>query len=296
MRAIGLDVGGTNIKAGVIDKDGKIIKRILTPTCSHRGPLEVVQRICDVVNQFDTKNVIGAGIGIAGILNHSRNQIHCSPHLKGIEKINLYKEIKKRVRARFCLENDANMAAYGEKWLGGGRGVKNFVLLTLGTGIGGGVVVNGELVVGERNSGAELGHVKVSYEGERCECGGRGCAEAYASATAIVKRYNRIFNREITAQQIFDRAKTWDRVCWKIVNEAIEYLAILIANLVHIFSPQKVLLSGGIANAGRILYEPLKKRVKKHLIKGFDIKIERAKLGEDAGFIGAGGWAFKNFG
>jgi glucokinase len=120
--------------------------------------------------------------------------------------------------------------------------------------------------------------------------------EAYSSATAILKRYRKIYKEEITVQEIFAKAKKGDKFCRQIVYEAVEYLAVLISNLVHIFSPQKILLSGGIANAGRILYGPLKKLVKSHLIKGFDVSIERARLGEEAGFIGAAGWAFKNFG
>ncbi len=302
MAIIGIDIGGTNIKAGLVEK-GRIKSRYHLPTISEMGVEHSIQQIKRIIynvisSQKQRKGISGIGIGIAGIIDSRNGIVRFSPNLKGWHNIQLgkilYQEFKKPVK----IINDVNAILLGEWQFGAGRGYKNLFLFTIGTGVGGAAVCEGRMLFGANGFAGEFGHTTIEFNGPKCLCGNYGCLERYVGARYIVKLARRkIKNKasrlnkyaELTPKIIADEAKKGDRLAREIFSEIGHYIGIGVANIVNLFDPEVVIISGGIAGAGRILFEPIKRSAYQRILgAGYrNFKILPAQLGDDAGILGA---------
>jgi glucokinase len=310
--SVGVDLGGTNIVSAIVNYQGKIVSHLKVPTLAGRGKEATIKRIIETIHEniiessITLDNIIGIGIGAPGPLDIKRGIINFAPNLPGWRDVHLRKILEDEFDMKVVLENDANAAAWGERCFGVGRGVDNLVCFTLGTGIGGGIIIDGKIYHGSNYGAAELGHMTVNKDGPRCNCGNYGCLEAYSSATGIK---NRIKNRikegikseflnfddddelleSLRLKSIFETARKGDKLTKDIVEEAISYLGIAIANIANILNPEMVVLVGGITNEGDKLLSPLRKEVKKRAFYSNykSLKIVIGELGGHAGVLGA---------
>ena len=252
------------------------------------------------------------GIGSPGVFDKQATEVVFAPNLPDWNNVPLVEILEEHFGKPVALDNDANAAAWGEFWAGAGKDVSSMVMLTLGTGIGGGIILDGKLWHGHDNAGAELGHITIDYRGRKCACGNIGCIEAYASATSTVKRFiegveageeTRLAEavkkgEAITTKMMHEAALAGDAYSRRVIEETGELLGVLIVSIVHALEPQIVVLSGGMSNAGDMLLKPMKRvvweRAWARALEEFDIRL--ATLGEDAGFIGAAGCALTRFG
>jgi len=308
--AIGVDLGGTKIGAALVNKNGDIKKYIKNPTNAQQGKDVVIDRIKETINQLINQsgvnfdNISGIGVGVPGQLDARTGMVYSAPNLPGWKEVPICRIIEERFQVPVFLENDANAAAWGEKIFGVGQGVRDMVCLTLGTGIGGGLIFNGKIYHGNKFAAGEVGHIIVNKGGPHCNCGGYGCLETYSSATGI---RDRIFDRvkklnknnseslsksdinNISLPDIFKRARKGDPLVKDIVDDAIEYLGVGITILVNLLNPKMVVLVGGIANEGDKLLIPLKNYVFGRAMKIMleDLQIVLGNLKGQAGVLGA---------
>lgn len=304
----GVDIGGTNIKIGLITAQRRLVAHASIPTQAQAGPKQAMARSVETVrdliarHRLDPRALRAVGAGAPGPVDPRRGVLLTAPNL-GWRNVPLQRLLAGAFKRPAFVENDANLAAWGEAWAGAGRDCDHFVLLTLGTGIGGGIVLNRELWCGVRASAAEVGHLTVVADGETCGCGAKGCFEAYASATALVRFYRRFAARArngsaalaepVSAAAIFQAAARGDAPARAAVDHVVKFLAIGIASLVKLLDPDKVLLTGGMANARSQLLTPLRAQVRALIEPSFPYKpvVAVGRLGDRAGLYGAAGWA-----
>jgi glucokinase len=287
---IGIDIGGTNIKAVLTDKTGRILdfKKIST----EKNADDIENGICSLIDFFKNSThlsgkVKAIGIGAAGAINKEKGIIITSANIPAWNKYPLVKKIEKKIGIRAFLENDATTAVIGELWQGNGKRFSNWIMLTLGTGIGGGVVINGKLYTGRSGSAMEVGHTTIEYKGRKCPCGNTGCLERYASATAMVetaisglKKYpkssvnRRIRNEDITSRLLYEEAMKGDLFAKNVFTEVSEFLGIGISNLVSIFNPEAVIIGGGLSGAYKFILPAVKKTVEKRVQAGLKENIK----------------------
>ncbi len=309
--AVGVDVGGTNIKVGLVDQDGQVLSKAKLPTLLTRNVDAVLDDVATLVVRAITKAninvdaVAGVGIGSPGPLSPSEGVIRDAANLPGFQNIALRDRVASRTRLPAILTNDADAAAFGEYWVGVGKNIDSMVLFTLGTGIGAGVVIGGQLLHGHFENAAELGHTIVEPNGIPCTCGQRGCLERYASAGNVATRAaERIKAGEdsclatmeggveaITAERVAQAVGTGDKVAKEIWDDACRYLAIGCVNVQHAFNPALVVLGGGMSAAGDLLLGPVRDHFDKLTWKLVDDRprIVITALHNDAGLIGAAG-------
>lgn len=296
--AVGIDIGGTNIRAALIDRHGQIETKLKEPTSAN--PLSVIHHLLDRLYFSQSKNICGIGVAVAGIIDRDGGSVIRSPNIPDLTTVNLKADLEKRYKTCVVVENDANAAAYGEKILGAGKNYKNFVVFTLGTGIGGGVVINNKLLP----IAAEIGHMSINTNGQSCACGNTGCLESYASGTAIISSavsqiekgaesilknfYDGNFYK-INAKDVYNAAMEGDFLSRTILREAGKILGIAIANIINIFSPDAVVLTGGVSRAWNIYADSAIKEASRRALKELfkRANIIRSALGDDAGIIGA---------
>ena len=303
---VGVDLGGTNIKAGVVSPEGEILSRGRVPTDAEGGPEAVIDRIADIARRCmdesdaPAADFAGVGIGSPGTIDLDGGIVLFSPNLPGWDHVPLRDRVAEKLGMPCVLENDANAAALAEQWVGAGRRAESLVMLTLGTGIGGGIVLEGRVWHGVGGVAGEIGHMSIDPEGPQCACGNRGCIEAYASAVSMVRRMREAlesgarsslgqFDGEFTSRDIHEAALAGDRAARENIEMTGRYLGVAIANLIHILNPAVIVLGGGVTAAGDMLMGPLREEVRQRAIedcrRGVEVRI--AELGEEAGFIGA---------
>lgn len=310
--AIGVDLGGTNLKALCVEQDGTIIARKECPTNAEKGPDAVIQTIIRTVDHLieecggENTEIIGVGIGAPGPLNPESGLVLMAPNLPGWKNIQLKEQVADALEIPIKIENDANLAALGEYWKGAGASASVLVCLTLGTGVGGGVIIKGRIFSGAKYIGAELGHMSIKYDGLPCGCGSYGCLEAYISATAIIKRTTIALEKgavsslrtkrdeaiqPFAAHDVYNAAIEGDELGRHIMEETGMLLGIGLANLGNIFNPDIVVIGGGVAGAFDLLIGPARSEMKKRAMPGIleSMTIVPAELGSDAGSIGAAG-------
>jgi glucokinase len=320
MYTIGIDLGGTHIAVGLVDENYNIVKKISAPTIAQRGPYEITKdmaalsaRVCEECGLDLLRDVKKVGIAAPGTVNPSTGLIEYSNNIKmrDFPVIKKFAEYSGVAEEDIAIGNDANLAALGEATSGAAKGAECAVMITLGTGVGGGVVMNGKLLTGCAFGGAELGHTIIEYGGRQCSCGNKGCFEAYSSASALVALTREKFAEKhspIVAEMCEnDPMKIGGKTAFaamrkgcpdskEVVNYYISHLATGIANLINIFQPNVFLIGGGVCNEGDPLLLPLKEEVR-HLIYSADkilkTDIRIATLGNDAGIIGAAALARK---
>lgn len=291
--SIGLDLGGTNLRAAAISRDGEILDKISGRTELQEGRDAVIDDMVESIKTLRDRQhgrFAGVGIGVPGFIEIEEGYIVGSNNLVALERFPLRDEIEKRLGAPVILENDANAAAMGEKWMGAGREVNNLVLLTLGTGIGGGIIHHGRVLHGALGMAGELGHITVSPNGNPCGCGNTGCVEKHASATAVVAMARLMgFPENVTSADVYEAAKAGNEraiVIWASVGEA---LGIALANLINIFNFPLYLLSGGPLPAWDFFAPKMFDEVRRRsfTFRNTKTRIEKAELGSLAGLYGA---------
>ncbi|MDI6801183.1 MAG: ROK family protein [Thermodesulfovibrionales bacterium] len=302
--AIGIDIGGTNIRAAIIDSDGNVAFKLKEATGD--TPVETLHNILNILLSQRSWDVCGIGIAIAGLIDTSKGVVMRSPNIPKLTGINIKSEVEKSYKGLVLTENDANAAAFGERFTGAGKNLENFVLITLGTGIGGGIITGNNLL----HVAAEIGHMSINANGKPCACGNVGCLESYASATAVIGNviseienetdsilkdlYNGNFYK-ITAEDIYKTALEGDPLARSVLREAGRNLGIGIANVVNILSPDAVILAGGLTGAWHIYVDAAIKEASKRALKELynKVNIMPSSLGDDAGIIGAAKLVFE---
>lgn len=304
---IGIDLGGTFIKGGIVDDTGNIVVKDKVPTESEKGSNHVAKNIANLCTALLDKvnmsisDVVGIGIGVPGMIDSEKGEVVYSNNL-GWEHFLIAKEVEKLTGLTVKIANDANVAALGETKFGCGKNFNNTVMITLGTGVGGGIIINGKLFEGNRSAGAEIGHSVIVAGGEQCTCGRKGCLEAYASATALIRETKRAMIADkdskmweigdlenVTGKTAFDY-KDIDSSANSVVNSYIEKLGVGITNIANVFRPEVVILGGGVCAEGDRLIIPLQEYLDKEIFagtKGPQVKILTATLKNDAGLLGA---------
>ncbi|MDI3508370.1 MAG: glucokinase [Clostridiales bacterium] len=309
MLYVGVDLGGTKMAAGVVDDGGRILVRDTMPTGRER-PFEVIaadmaKLILSVIQKggYAIDDISGIGIGSPGAIDNT-NGIVIFANNFGWHNVPLRSELQKYIDLPIYMENDATVAGLAESVYGAGKGVKNAITLTLGTGLGGGIIINGHIYSGSHHVGSELGHLIVEINGRQCTCGNRGCWEQYASATALITAGKEAVLKypdslilkfadgdpeKITAKTIEDAARAGDNVAAEVFDEYVYYLTMGIISIINAFDPEMIIIGGGVSGAGDFLLKPLTEKVKEHIFyKELDFAdIRLAELGNDAGIIGA---------
>lgn len=303
---IGVDIGGTKIMIVLITEDGSIKGSLRLDTRSADGADKTMDRIAEGIKECSTsinyslQQVKAIGLGVPGPLNLEKQEVTLAPNL-GWENVPVIRMLKERIDLPCYMENDANVAAWGEKVLGAGKPFENFIYLTISTGIGGGLILNNKLYSGAWGAGGELGHMIIEPGGRECTCGSRGCLEAMASGQAIENMARELATgksgdgllalnpEEIDGKTVTDLARQGDPAALSIMKEITFYLGIGLANFVHIFNPQAIILGGGVMEASELLLGPVEEEMKKHLLPGFNgrLKILAAELEDMVGAKGA---------
>ena len=306
---LGIDLGGTNIKAGLIDETGAILHKRSVKTYGERPGEAIVHDMVDLCldvcrnSGISIRQVEAVGVGIPGTVDPPSGMIVYTNNLE-LSGIPAGKMMEKMLGKPVYLGNDASCAALGEYVSGSAKDYDSIVLVTLGTGVGGGIILNGKLWDGLEGAGAEIGHMVIQSGGEDCSCGRRGCWEAYSSATALIRDTNRALEKhsdsilhalavakgKVSAKTAFDAARQGDPVGLEVVNRYLFYLSEGIANIINIFAPDAVILGGGVCNEGNRLLIPLKELVYPKCHGGERVRhadIQIASMGNDAGIVGA---------
>jgi glucokinase len=319
--AIGIDIGGTNTKYVLANEKGEVLSDHKTPTPAVSGESEekienlLVNNLREFLNKDSSKEVIsgtseaveivGIGIGVAGLIDRINGKVIKSPNIPSINDVPLREIFAREFSLPVVIENDANLYAFGEKWVGAGKEFDNFVVLTLGTGIGGGLIYKGELYEGP----VEIGHMAVVPSGRHCTCGSYGCLESYASGRAVVDRAITSLEKgteslllqccngnfyKITSEIIYQYALDGDSLSREVFREVGQFLGIGIANLINLLRLEAVIIGGGLIGAWDIFIEELKKETTKRAFKPLssNVKILKSTLAKDAGAIGAAGFLF----
>lgn len=307
---IGVDLGGTNIKVGVVDEQGSILGQNVGPTPIEQGVegiiRDITQQMKDLLEvlHISKGEIQSIGIGVPGLVGKNTRQIIYMPNLF-LKDVVLDKKIEEVFHIPTFVSNDAAAAALGEKIVGSTRGISNSVFITLGTGVGGGIIINDQIYSGGHGWGSEIGHIYVGENFYNCNCGKNGCLETFASATAMIKYTKKRLSegsedtlilqkvegdlKRIDAKLILDSAKEGDALALEVKNRFIKYLAIAIVNLYNILDPECIAIGGGISQAGDFILNPLRQEVNKRVftkeVSYGDIVL--AELGNDAGIIGA---------
>lgn len=305
MYRIGIDLGGTNIAAGVVDEGQHIVAEVSLPTGAERPAEAVVADICRAAEKAMEKAGITAahcasvGIGSPGTCD-SANGVVVRAYNLGWFNVPVCSMVTAQLGLPCHLSNDANCAALAETVAGGAVGCRNMILITLGTGVGGGIIIGGKIYDGMRGAGAELGHTLLVLDGEPCTCGRRGCWEAYSSATALIRQARQAAAEhpesllagaeEITGKTVFDAADRGDETANAVVDRFCDYLGAGVTNIVNALAPEVILIGGGISRQGERLLAPVRRYVERNCFGGPEGAIPifaAARLGNDAGIIGA---------
>jgi glucokinase len=299
--SIGLDLGGTNLRAAAIDRSGRVLEKISGTTNLSEGREAVLQDMAAVIttlqSRHGTEHLAGIGMGVPGFILLREGIITNSNNLAPLENFPIRDEMERRLKAPVILENDANAAALGEKWMGAGREVDDLVLLTLGTGIGGGIISQGRALHGFLGMAGELGHLTVVPNGNPCGCGNQGCLEKHASAVAI-SAMARLMNlgENLTSKEVYQMAANGNEKAREIFVTMGRALGVALAMLVNIFNYPLYLLSGGVLPAWDFFAPPMVEEMRRRsfTFRTTNTRIEKATLGDEAGLYGAAYLSFMN--
>jgi len=313
---LALDLGGTKIIAAIISNQGQVIAREYNLTLANEGPQAVINRTLSVIDRLlssrgiDSSQLNSISIAAAGAIDFDKGRVTVSPNIPGWCDIPLRDIVQEKYGVNTFLINDASAAALGEHCFGAGKGVNNLILLTLGTGIGGGIIINGRLYLGVSGSAGEIGHMTIDVNGPRCSCGNIGCLEMLASGTAVAREAIRRIRQgersslteivggkieSITAEEVGMAAQGGDPLALEVILKAANYLGVGMLNLVNIFNPEMIIVGGGMAKMGDLLLDPAKQVVRERAFQllAQAVSIVPAQLGNDAGVLGAAAFAFQ---
>ncbi len=313
---LAIDLGGTKVLTAIISDQGQVMAKERCLTLADEGPEAVINRILLAVDHLLSQRNInlsqlgGISIAAAGAIDFEKGLITLSPHLPGWHDVPLRDIVKEKYKVNTFLINEASAAALGEHYFGAGRGINNLILLTVGTGIGGGIIINGKLYSGASGSAGEIGHMTIDVNGPRCSCGNTGCLETLVSGTAVAKEaIKRIRQGErssiteivggkvenITAEKVSLAAQGGDSLALEVILKAAAYLGVGLVNLANIFNPEMIIIGGGMAKMGDLLLNPARQVVRERAfqLSAQVVQIVPAQLGDDAGVLGAAVFAFQ---
>lgn len=308
--AVGIDLGGTKIATVLTDLTGKIVNKVEVETRAHEGKDAVLKRINNTVYQvmepsgITRDDLAGIGIGSPGPLDPERGVVLRAPNLKWKEEVPLRDVVKDEFQVATYLDNDANAAAAGEYRFGAGKGCKNLIYVTVSTGVGSGIIVDGKVYRGAHGTAGELGHTIVDPAGPQCGCGKHGCLEAFSSGTAIARRTVAAIREgnksiipelvgddleKITSKTVAEAAHLGDELACQMWESAGDYLGIGMANVINFLDPEMIIIGGGVSKVGELLFEPMRRSIAKRAIESVAkrVKIVPAALGSDVGSLGA---------
>ena len=304
---LAVDLGGTNVRAAAISSDGQIIARKQLPTRAHAGVEEVLAGVAEAVGSVAAEARVAAdapvGVVLPGALDPVRGFLMIAPNL-GWRDLPIRDLLAARLDRPVTIGNDVNAGAYGEWRYGAGRGTRDLVYIACGTGVGGGIIIDGRLLLGRAGLAGEVGHMVVALDGPRCHCGGAGCLEAFAGGWAIEQAAQDLLDAGIPSSLTDLMAERGESLSGALINYAAQYddglaievlaragraLGFAVASLVHLFNPEAVVIGGGVISAGPFLFEPMQEAIDAHLIEGFghDLRVLPAALGQDSGLLGA---------
>jgi glucokinase len=292
----GFDLGGTHLKYGLIDDEGRIVFSASAESPTKMEELiHLLEKIWQDLKKRKKQSIRTVGFGFPGIFSLEKQKILQSPNYPELDNVPLNASLSRFIEVPFRVNNDANMAAFGEFKRGAGKGVQSMVFLTIGTGVGSGIILDGKLWLGKCGFAGELGHVTVNPKGKRCNCGSQGCLETEVSAPKIVKNYNNLRKKreEITGEEVFIRAKKGYKDALQAFSQAGYYLGVGLSIAINLLNPEKILLGGAVMEAGDFLLSPALKEARKRSYNASFrcCSIEKANLGNKAGIIGAALWA-----
>jgi glucokinase len=303
---IGIDIGGTNIEIAAVGVSGRLLARESIPSNPERGPKDAFVRVAEALPRLLGKRraLTAAGVGCAGLVDPTRGKLHASPNLPSWRNAPLGRIARRHLGVYTVVDNDANAAAYGEYVCGSGRGTRTFICITLGTGVGGAVVLDGRLLRGRENFAGEIGHMTICETGPRCKCGNRGCLEAYLGSDALLddamkrletKRSRYLSKwvasrtRPFTPKTLAEAAGGGDRIARAVFAEAGSHLGTAMASLINIFNPDAIAVAGGVANSFDLMRADTEKAIRQRAFRESSraVKVAQAELGTDAAAVGA---------
>ncbi len=305
--SIGVDLGGTKVKVGIVNKQGRIVQKVSVNTFAEKGPDKVIAQIKEGINlllKTNKKEIQGIGIGSPGTVSSKRGTVENPPNLPGWKKVHLGKIIQKEFALPTFVENDANAAAIGELIYGAGKAHQSFIMVTLGTGVGGGIIYKGKLFKGEFGGAGEIGHITIDYNGTKCNCGSYGCLETYLGNKYVIKNVTTKLKKnktsllyklteknlkKITPKVIHEAYLLGDKFSLKIIENLGETLGYGLASVVNLFDIRTIIIGGGVAGFGKPLFNSVKKTIASRVLTPMrpHLKVKQAKLKNNAGIKGA---------
>jgi len=293
---LGIDLGATIVKIGLLDKDYRIKKKKRFFTQDFKDRESLIQRIIEEIkqilkeNRIDVKDIIGVGLGLPGPVDFKKGKVFYFPNIKGFKNVPLGRIVQRKTGIKTYVDNDTNLAGLAENRFGKGRGFRDAVFLTLGTGVGGAVFVEGKIYRGKNFTAGEIGHIPINEEGPICNCGGKACLERYIGNRYILAKAKKIFKkRDLTLEVLSQMAKRKNKKALFIWKDVGRKLGIALTGIVNFFNPECIIIGGGLAQAGEVLFSEVRRtinaRAMRPSLKG--LKILRARLGVDAGILGA---------
>jgi glucokinase len=310
--AIGVDLGGTSIKLGVVTNTGRIISKISVRTEAEKGPKKVIENIISSIRDMTGKSnykISGIGIGCPGVVTPGKGIVENPPNLPGWEKVNIGKIMYQEFKRPVFVDNDANAAAIGELIFGSGKKYKSFIMITLGTGVGGGIVINKKIYHGDFGAAGEIGHISIDYNGPKCNCGSYGCIEAYAGNLYLRERVRtelrkhpeskiwKLINNDlskVSPRNVQLAAETGDAFAKSVIEELGVHLGSAFASLCNVLDISVFIIGGGIAGFGKPLFDSIKQTIAKRVMAPIRprVRVLPAKLKNDAGIKGASALVF----
>lgn len=299
-KALGVDVGGTNLRMGLVDEGGVIVASARIPTLMEQGPEALVERLTEAALELaGEEGITQVGVGIAGLIDHRKGVVRFSPNLEGWNDIPLKDMLQERLQVPVAVGNDVNVIAWGEYRFGGYR-VEHLFCFTLGTGVGGGIVSAGRLILGANDAAGEFGHTSFERNGPACSCGLLGCLEAYVGSEnlvdAAVRRsqltsplYVMACRGELTPERLAEAARQGSQAALSVFAEAGERIGRALGNVVQLLDPEVIVVNGGVSNAGNLILAPIRDTLKRFTmpLKGRKLRVVHSTLGERAGILGA---------
>lgn len=291
---IGIDLGATNIKLGLI-KNRKIVRKQVLLTSAFVSQEKLILGICASIAEFiasehlSKNEILGIGMGLPGPVDSLKGLVHFFPNLQGWHNVPLQLVMQRKTRLPVAIDNDANLMALAEVRIGAARGLKNVVCITLGTGVGGGIIINGDVYRGASGVAGEIGHIPLNEQGPKCNCGGIACLERYVGNKTILADTQRVLGQGISLEAVTCLAKRGNRKAIAVWANAASHLGVGLSGVVNILNPEAIIIGGGVAKAGKFILDKVQqvifKRAMPHSVK--TVKILKAKLGVDAGMLGA---------
>jgi glucokinase len=292
---IGIDLGGTNLKIALLNLKYKILDKKVLSTQRFSKKESLIKAILESIeriikdNRLRKTNILGVGLGLPGPIDIEQGIVHFFPNIPGWKEVRLKSILKKRLGLAVFLDNDANLMSLAESKLGAAKGLKNALCITLGTGVGGGLIIDGRLYRGSTFASGEIGHVPINEKGPRCNCKGFACVEAYIGNRRILSEARRIFKRNISLEELSDLAKKHNPQALKIWQDVARRLGIALTGVVNLLNLDAVIIGGGLANVGKILFDKVRQTIRTRAmsVQARHVKVFKAKLASDAGLIGA---------